>query len=63
MTYHSERLSMEKVESAPFDPLERIGQLTMRYLDITDTRDKIQLYLKTGLLQSKASKYLPVFDK
>jgi argininosuccinate synthase len=41
LTYAPERLSMEKVEDAPFTPLDRIGQLTMRNLDITDTRAKL----------------------
>jgi argininosuccinate synthase len=50
LTYHPERLSMEKTESV-FSPQDRIGQLTMRNLDITDTRDKLMLYTKTGLLQ------------
>ena len=50
MTYKPERLSMEKVEDAPFSPLDRIGQLTMRNLDIVDTRDKLRLYSTVGLL-------------
>ena len=41
LTYAPERLSMEKVENAPFTPADRIGQLTMRNLDITDTRAKL----------------------
>ena len=41
---------MEKVEDAAFTPADRIGQLTMRNLDITDTRAKLNLYAKTGLL-------------
>jgi argininosuccinate synthase len=49
LTYKPERLTMEKGEST-FSPQDRIGQLTMRHLDITDTRDKLLLYLKTGLL-------------
>jgi len=49
LTYHPERLTMEKGEST-FSPQDRIGQLTMRHLDITDTRDKLLLYMKTGLL-------------
>jgi argininosuccinate synthase len=43
---------MEKVEDAPFTPADRIGQLTMRNLDIADTRAKLGLYSKTGLLSS-----------
>ena len=50
LTYAPERLSMEKVEDAPFTPLDRIGQLTMRNLDITDTRAKLGIYAKTGLI-------------
>ncbi|MEY4978406.1 MAG: argininosuccinate synthase [Pseudomonadota bacterium] len=50
LTYAPERLSMEKVEDAPFTPLDRIGQLTMRNLDITDTRSKLGIYTQTGLL-------------
>jgi argininosuccinate synthase len=51
LTYHPERLTMEKGESS-FSPQDRIGQLTMRTLDITDTRDKLGLYSRTGLLPS-----------
>jgi argininosuccinate synthase len=49
LTYHPERLTMEKGDAA-FTPLDRIGQLTMRNLDISDTRDKLLLYTRTGLL-------------
>ncbi len=51
LTYAPERLSMEKVEDAPFSPLDRIGQLTMRNLDITDTRAKLQVYSNAGMLE------------
>jgi argininosuccinate synthase len=50
LTYKPERLSMEKVEDAPFSPADRIGQLTMRNLDIVDTREKLAIYAKAGLL-------------
>ncbi|CAM4258294.1 argininosuccinate synthase [Kerstersia similis] len=50
LTYQPERLSMEKVEDAPFSPADRIGQLTMRNLDIVDTRDKLMIYTQSGLL-------------
>ena len=49
LTYQPERLTMEKGESA-FTPQDRIGQLTMRNLDIGDTREKLASYVKTGLL-------------
>jgi argininosuccinate synthase len=49
LTFHPERLSMEKTEST-FSPRDRIGQLTMRNLDIADTRAKLLTYAETGLL-------------
>ena len=49
LTFSPERLSMEKTESA-FSPRDRIGQLTMRNLDITDTRAKLQTYAASGLI-------------
>ncbi|TYA49955.1 argininosuccinate synthase [Aggregatibacter actinomycetemcomitans] len=63
LTYHPERLSMEKVENAPFDPLDRIGQLTMRNLDIIDTRDKLGIYSGTGLLAVNKESALPQLYK
>ena len=59
LTYAPERLSMEKVENAPFTPLDRIGQLTMRNLDITDTRGKLAVYSQSGLLQLGEGSMLP----
>ena len=59
LTYKPERLSMEKVEDAPFSPADRIGQLTMRNLDIVDTRDKLGIYTRTGLLSQSAGAALP----
>ena len=53
---------MEKGEGE-FTPQDRIGQLTMRNLDITDTRDKIAIYTKTGLLQPASSSALPELPK
>ncbi|MEY4184152.1 MAG: argininosuccinate synthase [Actinomycetota bacterium] len=52
LTYAPERLSMERVEDAAFGPLDRIGQLTMRNLDIQDTRSKIDEYRAAGTLGS-----------
>jgi argininosuccinate synthase len=49
LTYHPERLTMEKGESI-FSPADRIGQLTMRNLDIVDTRAKLGIYAQSGLL-------------
>jgi argininosuccinate synthase len=52
LTYSPERLSMERVEDAPFGPLDRIGQLTMRNLDIQDTREKLEIYRQAGTLDA-----------
>jgi argininosuccinate synthase len=59
LTYHPERLTMEKGESA-FSPQDRIGQLTMRNLDIADTRDKLMIYVRTGVLAPSAGSILPL---
>ncbi|MDU5319640.1 MAG: argininosuccinate synthase [Escherichia coli] len=58
LTYKPERLTMEKGDSV-FSPDDRIGQLTMRNLDITDTREKLFGYAKTGLLSSSATSGVP----
>ncbi len=50
LTYSPERISMERTESAAFGPADRIGQLTMRNLDIADTRAKLELYAAQGQL-------------
>ncbi len=58
LTFHPERLSMEKTESA-FSPRDRIGQLTMRNLDIADTRNKLLTYAATGLLTLSQGSEMP----
>jgi argininosuccinate synthase len=50
-SYHPEKLSMERTEDAAFGPVDRIGQLTMRNLDIQDTRQKLDLYRKQGQIE------------
>jgi argininosuccinate synthase len=62
LTYLPERLSMEKVEGA-FTPADRIGQLTMRNLDIADTRAKLGVYTKVGLLGSGSDSGIPLLGK
>ena len=59
LTYKPERLTMEKGESM-FSPADRIGQLTMRNLDIADTREKLATYSQVGLLPSGGSELLPL---
>ncbi len=61
LTYHPERLTMEKGQST-FSPQDRIGQLTMRNMDIVDTRDKLAIYTRTGLLQVGNGSTLPSLD-
>jgi len=58
LTYKPERLTMEKGASS-FSPRDRIGQLTMRNLDIADTREKLATYMKTGLLRPSGDSPLP----
>jgi argininosuccinate synthase len=50
-SYHPEKLSMERTEDAAFGPADRIGQLTMRNLDIADTRAKLDLYRRQGQIE------------
>ena len=60
LTYHPERLTMEKGEDVFFTPLDRIGQLTMRNLDIADTREKIRVYHQVGLMGTGRHDGLPL---
>ena len=61
LTYKPERLSMEKVVGA-FTPLDRIGQLTMRNLDIIDTREKLAIYSQVGLLSADPGAAIPPLE-
>lgn len=58
LTYVPERLSMERVEDEPFSPLDRIGQLSLRNLDISDSRAKLTNYAKAGVLPGGGLKEL-----
>jgi argininosuccinate synthase len=62
LSYQPERLTMEKGESS-FSPQDRIGQLTMRNLDIADTREKLATYARTGLLSVGSGSALPQLGK
>jgi argininosuccinate synthase len=53
LSYHPDRLSMERTEDAAFGPVDRIGQLTMRNLDIADSRQKLELYAGLGQLEAQ----------
>ncbi|HXG89872.1 MAG TPA: argininosuccinate synthase [Vicinamibacterales bacterium] len=61
LTYKPERLTMEKGESS-FSPQDRIGQLTMRNLDIADTREKLMIYAGTGLLADSEASPMPLLS-
>jgi argininosuccinate synthase len=61
LTYAPERLTMEKHEGA-FTPQDRIGQLTMRNLDISDSRSKLFVYAKAGVLTAQTSEGLRLLD-
>ena len=50
LSYHPEKLSMERVGDAAFGPADRIGQLTMRNLDIADSRSRLEQYAASGLI-------------
>jgi argininosuccinate synthase len=50
LSYHPDKLSMERTEDSAFGPTDRIGQLTMRNLDIADTRAKLEMYREQGQL-------------
>lgn len=63
LTYQPERLSMEKVADAAFTPMDRIGQLTMRNLDISDTRAKLSIYSQSGLLSNAKGSDVPQLEQ
>lgn len=56
LSYHPAKLSMERVEDAAFGPVDRIGQLTMRNLDIADSRTKLELYATQGVLLTQQTR-------
>lgn len=62
-SYHPEKLSMERTESAAFGPQDRIGQLTMRNLDIADTRAKLEIYADQGQLGSGDFKLISEIER
>lgn len=52
LSYHPDKLSMERTEDSAFGPVDRIGQLTMRNLDIADSRARLEQYAALGLVGS-----------
>ncbi len=55
LSYHPDKLSMERVEDAAFGPEDRIGQLTMRNLDIADSRERLEQYATQGIVEGGAA--------
>jgi argininosuccinate synthase len=62
LTYHPERLTMES-GAGSFTAADRIGQLSMRNLDIDDTRDKLGVYSRAGLLGAGSGNDIPLLGK
>ncbi|MGC3953479.1 MAG: argininosuccinate synthase [Propionicimonas sp.] len=62
LSYHPDRLSMERVEDAAFGPLDRIGQLTMRNLDIEDSRTRLEQYAEQGVVGGAISQLVGVLE-
>ncbi|MCD7101241.1 argininosuccinate synthase [Pseudoclavibacter sp. 13-3] len=58
LSYQPEKLSMERTVGAAFDPEDRIGQLTMRNLDIADSRQRLEQYAQLGLVQGETAELL-----
>ncbi|WP_166876203.1 MULTISPECIES: argininosuccinate synthase [unclassified Salinibacterium] len=58
LSYHPDKLSMERVENAAFDPGDRIGQLTMRNLDIADSRSRLEQYAAQGIVSGETAKLM-----
>ncbi|MCA0251955.1 MAG: argininosuccinate synthase [Actinobacteria bacterium] len=63
LSYHPDRLSMERVEDAAFGPLDRIGQLTMRNLDIEDSRTRLEQYASQGVVGGAISQLVGVLEQ
>jgi len=58
LSYHPDKLSMERVGNAAFGPDDRIGQLTMRNLDIADSRSRLEQYAASGLIGGATAELL-----
>ena len=62
LSYAPQRLSMEKVADAPFTPADRIGQLTMRTLDIGDTHAQLSRYAEAGVIATEKNSVVPKLE-
>jgi argininosuccinate synthase len=63
LSYHPEKLSMERVDEAAFGPDDRVGQLTMRNLDIADSRERLTQYTRQGIITGEAAKLIALPSK
>ena len=61
-SYHPDKLSMERVGDAAFGPEDRIGQLTMRNLDIADSRSRLEAYAAAGLIEGETKALLGALE-
>lgn len=61
-SYHPDKLSMERVGDAAFGPEDRIGQLTMRNLDIADSRSRLEAYAAAGLIEGETKELLGALE-
>ncbi len=61
-SYHPDKLSMERVGDAAFGPEDRIGQLTMRNLDIADSRSRLESYAAAGLIEGETKALLGALE-
>jgi argininosuccinate synthase len=62
LSYHPGKLSMERVGDAAFGPGDRIGQLTMRNLDIADSRSRLEQYAAAGLIGGATAELVGVLE-
>jgi argininosuccinate synthase len=62
LSYHPDKLSMERVGDAAFGPVDRIGQLTMRNLDIADSRARLEQYAAQGIISGETAALVGSLD-
>jgi argininosuccinate synthase len=63
LSYHPNKLSMERVGDAAFGPVDRIGQLTMRNLDIADSRARLEQYAAQGIISGETAALVGALDQ
>jgi len=63
LSYHPDKLSMERVGDSAFGPEDRIGQLTMRNLDIADSRTRLEQYVSQGIITGETAKLMGALEE